>query len=454
MRAATYARVSTEAQRDGISLDAQREQCRQFIRSRDWKIIAEYSDVQTGTSAARPELERLRARLSMYDAVVFWKLDRLSRSVLDLCQLTRECTQRDCALVSATEPFDTSSPAGRMMVHLLGSFAEFESATIGQRVRAANERHLQTGKLPWRATYGFRRRKEDGTALLHEEEAAVVQRVFEERAEGQLHKEIAAGLRHDGLERRRGHWTPDAVRDTLRQRAYLGELVVGRYVWRNGRWMNTPRSEWHSVSGILPQIISQDLWHRAHPHMRGNSPAKASLFRRLLRCAYCEHALHWYSDQRRYICDGRRRYKVCTVSQVAEGEIYAAFEEELDVLSEDDAHCEVERHGECGDEAAFEAAQARSSRAWIAFVEGGIEIEQVREAQQALDAENAALQMACCLPMTGEALVQALAACREALVMRDVAAGNMRLRAVVAKLVVHRQPTRVDVVLWEREGAR
>jgi len=84
----------------------------------------------------RPELHRLLDQLRPDDIVVVWKLDRLSRSLSDLLRIMEKIEASGAGFRSLTEAVDTTTPAGRMMMHMIGSFAEFEREMIRQRTRA------------------------------------------------------------------------------------------------------------------------------------------------------------------------------------------------------------------------------------------------------------------------------------------------------------------------------
>jgi site-specific DNA recombinase len=135
----------------------------------------------TGSTLARPGLERALAlaRERRIDLLLVYRVDRLSRNVRQLAQLAEQLDGYECALRSATEPFDTGAAAGRMMLQMLGVFAEFEHATIVDRVTAGIERRAKqgrwaTGRLP----FGYRR-NEHKDVIADESEAPIVQRVFQ-----------------------------------------------------------------------------------------------------------------------------------------------------------------------------------------------------------------------------------------------------------------------------------
>jgi DNA invertase Pin-like site-specific DNA recombinase len=159
-RVAIYIRRSTDEDHQPFSLEAQETKLRAFVASQpgDWQIVAVYSDDASGATTDRPELQKaLRAaRAGLFDTMLVYRVDRFSRSLRDLTTLLDDLDEAEVVFRSATEPFDTSTPVGRMLVQMLGVFAEFERETIIDRVINGMERKaakgLSTGGAPRSAT--------------------------------------------------------------------------------------------------------------------------------------------------------------------------------------------------------------------------------------------------------------------------------------------------------------
>lgn len=135
-----YARVSTLEQDTALQLDALR---RAGVRR-------VFSETASGARADRPQLQRLVSALRPGDEVLVYKIDRLARSLFDLLGILRQIESAGARFRSITEPFDTSTPVGRMVVQLLGVIAEFERALILERtgagMRAARARGVRLGR--------------------------------------------------------------------------------------------------------------------------------------------------------------------------------------------------------------------------------------------------------------------------------------------------------------------
>jgi DNA invertase Pin-like site-specific DNA recombinase len=111
-----------------------------------------FQESASGGRWDRPELHRALDQLRERDVLVVWKLDRLSRSLKDLLHVLEKITEAKAGFQSLTEAIDTTTPAGRMMLQMLGAFAEFERSMIRERTRlgllAARERGRVGGRLP------------------------------------------------------------------------------------------------------------------------------------------------------------------------------------------------------------------------------------------------------------------------------------------------------------------
>ena len=145
MRAALYARVSTELQDPSMQVSA----LHRYAASRGFKIVRQYQDVCSGAKDSRPALDRLMAdaHKGKFDALLIWKLDRLGRSLRHLLKTVDKLGTLGVELVSTTENLDTTSPSGRLLFIVIGALAEFERGLISERVRAGLQRAREKGKV-------------------------------------------------------------------------------------------------------------------------------------------------------------------------------------------------------------------------------------------------------------------------------------------------------------------
>ena len=157
-RCAVYTRKSTDERLDAEfnSLDAQYDACSAYIKSQvgmGWRLMdKKYDDGgYSGGTMNRPALTELieDIKAGKIDVVVVYKIDRLSRSLCDFTDLSKLFEQHDVSFVSVTQQIDTSNAAGRMMLNILMSFAQFEREMTADRIRdkiyASKKRGMWTG---------------------------------------------------------------------------------------------------------------------------------------------------------------------------------------------------------------------------------------------------------------------------------------------------------------------
>ncbi|MBG6078004.1 recombinase family protein [Polaromonas sp. CG_9.11] len=132
-----YARVSTQDQETAAQIAA--------LKTSGCELI--FQERASGGRWDRPELHRLLAQLRKGDVLVVWKLDRLSRSLKDVLGLIEKIAQAQAGFRSLTEAIDTTSAGGRMMMQIVGSFAEFERAMLRERTRSGLDEARKQGRL-------------------------------------------------------------------------------------------------------------------------------------------------------------------------------------------------------------------------------------------------------------------------------------------------------------------
>ncbi len=148
MRCAIYARVSTTG--NGQDVGLQLEELRRVATQRGWQVVAEYIDEGiSGSVEERPALAAMMkaVRTAKVDLVVCWKLDRLGRSLQHLLRVMDDLTAAGVGFVAVRDAgIDTTTAQGRLLLQLLGAFAEFERAMIRERVIAGVRRAQASGK--------------------------------------------------------------------------------------------------------------------------------------------------------------------------------------------------------------------------------------------------------------------------------------------------------------------
>jgi site-specific DNA recombinase len=308
-RVCLYTRISTDEENQPTSLHSQRERLEAFCKAQEgWRVVAHHEDRSTGTKLERPGLQAALqlAREQKVDLLLVYRVDRLSRKVRQLAQLAEELGGYGVVLRSATEPFDTGSAAGLMMLQMLDVFAEFEHATIVDRVTAGIERRAKEGRWPTgRLPFGYRR-DEQKRVIPDERTAPVVRSIFELYAQGRLGTAaIARTLTDEQAPAPPAGWQPAVVQLILANEAYLG-----RVIWRG-----------QSLPGLHKPIVDEVTFRRAQALLRERGEDMALrrsnpgdyLLSGLIRCGRCHRACVGMSARGNgglyhyYACSGRQK---------------------------------------------------------------------------------------------------------------------------------------------------
>jgi len=158
LRVVGYCRVSTEQQaKEGQSLEAQEESCRAYARAHGMVISHVYRD--GGASAKntdREALSALRANLDLIDAVIVYKFDRISRSVVDLYELLGEFESSGVEFKSVCEGVDTGSAIGKFVMNILAGLAQMERELIAERTKHTLAHKKTKGEHCGRPPFGFK----------------------------------------------------------------------------------------------------------------------------------------------------------------------------------------------------------------------------------------------------------------------------------------------------------
>jgi site-specific DNA recombinase len=304
VRAAVYTRKSTAngLDREFTSLHNQRERAEAYIDSQldqGWTLVpTAYDDGGfSGGNIERPALRRLLGDVEagQVDAIAVYRLDRLSRSLVDFVKVHEFLEKHGVALVSVTESINTSTPHGRMMVNVLLSFAQYERELIAERtshkIQAARRKGKWTGGMP---PLGYDVAPKGGKLTINKEEAATVRQVFELYADHPSLVEVAQeanrrGLRRkswttkDGKRREGKPWDRKTLSNFLRDPAYVGKVRLGDEVFPGEH------------RGIVPKVLFekvQRLLDRNHRDRGATARNKyGALLRGLMRCSACDAAM-------------------------------------------------------------------------------------------------------------------------------------------------------------------
>src|SRR5699024_3767419 len=304
MRVALYLRVSTKEQTENYSLDNQLEKLESYCKAKDWTIYDTYKDGGfSGASTDRPDLKRLLSDIQNIDAVVVYKLDRLSRSQRDTLELIEEhFLKNEVNFVSVTESLDTSTPMGRAMIGIMSAFAQLERELIAERMRDGQIKRAQSGYAAMGGNYnpaGFKRI--DGELVTDESEKEHIQEVFRLYAKYHSIAKVQQELKLKG----HAVWRHRRYNDMLRNPLYNGKVTYASKVYE----------------GNHEKIIDDELFNEVQRLLRRHrgrnfQKAKESLFSGMITCSCCGEKYVVYQSShkakdgiriyRYYMCKARR----------------------------------------------------------------------------------------------------------------------------------------------------
>ena len=311
MKAAIYARVSTDSQQLRGTIGSQLAVLRARVAAEGDELIAEFcDDGHSGARLDRPGLDSLRdaAEAGVIERVWCLSPDRLARvyayQVIVLDELARHRVQ----VAFADAPVIDDDPQAKLLTQVQGVIAEYERAKIAERYRRGKLFRSRAGEvIAWRVPYGYRRlpRDSSGPARLeiYEPEADVVRRIFHDTVAGGCStREISRRLAADQISTpsgRRAIWGTSTISRLLRNEAYIGQLYFNRTETvpapaskKGHRQVVRPADEWVAIP--VPPIIDEQTFTAASKAMMDNtkwSPRRAEpgqwLLKGLVRCGVC-----------------------------------------------------------------------------------------------------------------------------------------------------------------------
>jgi len=232
-RVAVVTRISTDEVNQPYSLEAQAKGLEAFVASQPGHTITHrFVDQASGATLERPGLQAAlaAAKAGEFDVLLVYRIDRISRSIVGLMTIVETLDAAGVALRSATEPIDTQGPVGRMLLQLLGIFAEFERGLLIDRITKGFERKAARGEwLGGPGPYGYALDSATKTLVADPDEAAIVQAIFAKYVEERYGATALANWLNDtGRRSRNGKlWSNQTVLRVLRNPVYLGKIAHG-----------------------------------------------------------------------------------------------------------------------------------------------------------------------------------------------------------------------------------
>ena len=290
MRAFAYCRVSTQEQAtdDHYSLANQEARCRDYIKHRSWQLVKVLKDVGSGKSAERPNYQELllAIREKRVDVVVVYRLDRLSRNVVDVYSALEAFSRTDVGFASVQEAFDTTTAMGRAMLGVAAVFAQLTREMISENTRDGLARRAQSGKWtgsPRSRPYGYQ--YAEGGLHVVPEEAEVVRRIFRLYVDhGWGGTKIVQLLNHEKIPTATGlvgRWSVVVVAQMLRNPIYAGRVRSGGREYDGEHEALLPEGTFETAQELIARRAD----------MAPRSQTTSHLLSGVARCGKCQRNL-------------------------------------------------------------------------------------------------------------------------------------------------------------------
>ena len=340
-RAAIYVRVSTQYQVDRASLPVQRSELVNYAKyALDIPDFVIFEDAgYSAKNTDRPDYQQMMARIRTgeFSHLLVWKIDRISRNLLDFAAMYSELKQLGVVFVSKNEQFDTSSAMGEAMLKIILVFAELERNMTAERVSAvflsrANDGIWNGGKVP----FGYAYDKQTKTFSILEDEAKTVRLIYALYESSKSLVTVSKALNERGIKTRNGsEWSPTTVHTMLSNPFYSGTY---RYNYRNEsdphHHVPKKKEDWILVKNHHPAIVSPEHQAAVELILASKSYGKNQTYQRknihafagLLTCGCCGSTMAATIDRARadgwrpsvYICSRRRMSNDCQNKYVSD----------------------------------------------------------------------------------------------------------------------------------------
>lgn len=349
---AIYARQSIERQ-DSVSIEAQSDQCLKYVDG-DHKIY--FDKGYSGKDIKRPQFEQMIAdiKAGKIDAVISYRLDRVSRSITDFANLLQLFEKYNVKYISATEQFDTSSPMGRAMIYIVMVFAQLERETIAGRIQDNYRFRSQKGLYMGGNTafgYSSKKTKVDGktaSVLIPDANSETLIRIFNEYVAGMSMSQIAKRLNMQGIRTAKNAlWTPNRIKRILTNITPVkSDLNIYHYLDHADYQISNEKSDFDgshgmciffktknrnqetsiesqvAVIGLHEPLISSETFIKTQELLSSNivttKKSKRTYLAGLVKCGECGRTFgikYTVKDEIEYIyyhCRGRHSHGLCS----------------------------------------------------------------------------------------------------------------------------------------------
>ena len=381
LKAAAYARVSTDLDSQETSIENQREHYLHYIEGHeDWELAGIYEESGvSGTKAdTRPELQKLLhdCEAGAVDVIVMKSISRFARNTSECLEMVRTLTDLGIRLIFEKENIDTETMESEFLLTLLAAFAESESASISTNQKWSIRRRFQAGTYKGgKVPYGYRRSKKG--YVIHPAEAATVRRIFNAICAGKGTVVIARELNADKVptwtesykgEEGKGRWRSNSINAIARNEFYTGDTLYQKTFMDEGyrKRVNTGQLDQYLNEANHPAIIDHEMFKKANDAIREHGEAygrqetrgtKRYVFSGRLRCGCCggtmsrgKNMVGGKEEKAFYACENHKHKRSvaqgpCPMLPVFEQDVKNAFATVLNRLAAEPSILDIDDDG-------------------------------------------------------------------------------------------------------------
>lgn len=272
LRVAAYCRVSTDSDEQAGSYETQVNHYTEYIgRNKEWELAGIYTDDGiSGTNTKKREgfnemIDDCMA--GKIDMVITKSISRFARNTIDCLKYVRQLKEKNIAIIFEKENINTLEASGELLLTIMASLAQQESASLSQNVKLGLQFRYQEGKVQINHEHFLGYTKdEDGNLIVEEEEAKIVRRIFREYLEGASFRDIAEGLERDKIKTggKKYKWHLSTVQGILRNEKYIGDALLQKTITTDFiekvRIKNDGTVPQYYVKGSQEAIIKKDVY--------------------------------------------------------------------------------------------------------------------------------------------------------------------------------------------------
>lgn len=288
--AAVYIRVSTEDQaRQGYSLPEQEERIREYCKFKGIEIYKIFREdgKSAKTGNYRPEFNKMMVDMEQgkFNAIVIYKLDRFTRSIIDLDLTIRRMEEVNCDLMSVTEEINTKTAFGKFFIRIIVLLAQLEIEQTSERTEMGLEGAVKEGVHIGKRPLGYSKKSDTDTRLaINEEEAKVIREIFNMYLQGYSYYYIAKYLVDSGNTMRK--WKDFTIQKIINDRIYCGDIEHRK---------SLKDKETILFEDVVPKIISKEVFNECQRIIEKNKKSFGStltyMFGKTLYCSKCKTLL-------------------------------------------------------------------------------------------------------------------------------------------------------------------